>query len=157
MGFHSHEAAVCLVLEGDCTTDFNPAVVLSDHPLRVAVEASKLDPKLLAPDLNALLDLSVVFAARADGVDLCDPKTWTPVNSLRYAGCVRYLSRVPADLLVLEPMRRPTSMRYSDRYVHHWSERRNVIGDIVVRLMSAARDTGVDESLLRAAYDPLLD
>lgn len=75
LGFHSHEAGVCLVLEGDCTTDFNPAVVLSDHPLGVAVEASKLDPKLLAADLNALLDPSVVFAARADGVDLCDPKT----------------------------------------------------------------------------------
>lgn len=81
----------------------------------------------------------------------------TPVNSLRYAGCVRYLSGVLAALLALEPMRRPTSMRYSDRYIHHWSERRDVIRHIVVRLMSAARDAGVDESLLRAAYDPLLD
>lgn len=117
LGFHSRDPAVCLALEADCRAAFNPAVVLPEARLRVTVRGDILNAQLFGPDLNALLDPMLVFVARRSAVDLTDAQTWTVENSLRFAGCVRYLSRIPPSALQLQQLPRPDQLRAKANYV----------------------------------------
>lgn len=159
LGFHSREPAVCLAIEADCRAAFNPAVVLAEAPLRVTVRRDVLNAQLFGPDLNALLDPMLVFVARRYAVDLTDPQTWTVENSLRFAGCLRYLSRIPPSALQLQQLPRPDQLQAKANYVYSWadSERRD-LRDTIDRIVDAARDYGVDAAelkLMRIAFQPL--
>ena len=143
---------MCLAIEGDCKDAFNPAVVLSDSPMCVMVEVNRLRPRLLAPDLNALLDPSIVYIARRQGVNLLDPKTWTLENSLELAGSARYLSRVAPELLRLETVQPPERVRWKDAYLYTWSDdERSDLGATIDQLVDVGRRQGVDADELETA------
>lgn len=145
---------MCLAVEGDCDT--NPFVISKDAPMRVSVEVNRLRPELLAPDLNALLDTDLIYIARHQGVNLLNPETWTFGNSLKFAGCVRYLSKIAPGALRLETVQAPKQPRWKDKYFYKWSDNeRSDVRATIDLLIDVARRQGVDVALLEDQLLPL--
>jgi len=120
--------------------------------MRVIVEVNRLKPRLLAPDLNALLDPSIVYVARRQGVNLLDPKTWTLENSLELAGSARYLSRIAPEGLHLETVQPPERVRWKDAYMYRWSDdERSNLRATIDQLVDVGRRQGVDADKLETA------
>jgi hypothetical protein len=156
LGFHRDEPAVCLTVEGDCSTDFNPSVVLADDPLRVTVEVASLDAGQFAADLNALLDPGMIFIARRQGLDLLDPRSWSFENSIALAGCVRYRAKIPARSLRFTGMRQPDQIQFSAAYGYEWSDgERHELLEVLDRLVQIARSHGGDAPFVDDNYRPL--
>jgi hypothetical protein len=131
-------------------------VILDDAPLRISVDVNRLRPELFAPDLNALLDMDTVYIARHQGVNLLDPETWTFGNSLKFAGCVRYLSRIAPGALRLETVQAPEQPRSNDAYFYKWSDDdRSDLRATIDLLVDVARRQGVDVAMLEDHYLPL--
>jgi hypothetical protein len=124
--------------------------------MRVSVDVNRLKRELLAPDLNALLDVETVYIARDQGVDLLDPETWTFGNSLKFVGCVRYLSKIAPGALHLEMVHAPEQPRWKDKYCYKWSEDdRSDVRATIDLLTDVARREGVDMAVLEDHYLPL--
>jgi hypothetical protein len=158
LGFHSDDPAVYLAIEGDCTKDFNPAVVLADAPLRVEVAVGRLKPELFAADLNALLDPQIIFIARRKTIDLFDPECWTLENSLAFAGCARYRGSIPPHVLELTAMDEPEQIHFSAAYRYQWSDtERSELIQVLDRLGGVARSHAGDPQLVGEIFRPLRD
>lgn len=120
--------------------------------MRVMVEVNRLKPRLLAPDLNALLDPSIVYIARRQGVNLLDPKTWTLENSLELAGSARYLSRITPEGLHLETVQPPERVVWKDGYIYRWSDdERSDLRATIDQLVDVGRRQRVDADELETA------
>lgn len=100
-GQHEDEPAVNLTETGmDPAEGWNENIFFVARPVRLTIDVSQLDPALLGPDLNSLLEDGTAAAMMDDGVDPGEAVNQTWEMSLRYAQNVRYAAPIPASAII---------------------------------------------------------